>query len=142
MHAQSDSWQNLNKLHGGDKIQVVEANRTKVIGQFVSVSDTSISLDAGGTTQNILSQDVKTVKLMKNKHRLRNTLVLAGAGAGIGAGIGAAAHKSCPSTQSFCFDIGGRTFPAIIGGTIGLIGGGVVGVLLPSHETVYTVNPH
>ncbi|HWE83829.1 MAG TPA: hypothetical protein VG267_02715 [Terracidiphilus sp.] len=117
-------------------------NSTKVTGAFVNVSDASISLEAGGTTQNILSQDVKSVKLMKNKHRLRNTLIVAGAGAGIGAGIGAAAHKSCPSTQTFCLDIGGRTFPAAIGGVIGLIGGGVIGALLPSHETVYAVNPH
>lgn len=140
--AQSNSWENLNHLHAGDKIQVLEMNSTKVTGAFVNVSDASISLEAGGVTQNIRSQDVKSVKLMKNKHRLRNTLILAGAGAGIGAGIGAAAHKSCPSTQTFCLDIGGRTVPAAIGGVIGLLGGGVIGALLPSHETVYEVNPH
>ncbi len=141
LQAQGQSWENLTKLHTGDKIQVLELNSTKVSGKFVSVSDGSISLEADGT-QNIQKQDVKSVKLMRNKHRLRNTLIVAGVGAGVGAGIGAAAHHSCPSTEEFCFDIGGRTFPAAIGATIGLIGGGVIGAFLPSHETVYTVNPH
>ncbi|HEY2860465.1 MAG TPA: hypothetical protein VGJ21_18745 [Terracidiphilus sp.] len=139
LQAQGKSWANLSKLQAGDKVQVLEMNSTNVTGKFVSVTDASILLDAKGTTQTVLSQDVKSVKLMRNKHRLRNTLLLAGAGAGVGAGIGAAVHKSCPSTQTFCFDIGGRSFPAAIGGTIGLIGGGVIGAFLPSHETVYEV---
>jgi hypothetical protein len=51
---------------------------------------------------------------MENKHRLRNTLV-AGVGAGVGAGIG-----------------------AVLGG----LGGAVVGILLPSHSTIYQVSSH
>jgi hypothetical protein len=142
LQAQGKTWANLNQIQAGDKIQVLEMNSTRVTGKFVSVSATSISLEAAGTTQNVLSQDVKSVKLMKNKHRLRNALIVGGAGAGIGAGIGAATHKGCPSTQTFCFDIGGRSFPAAIGAAIGLLGGGVAGAFLPSHETVYAVNPH
>jgi hypothetical protein len=142
VQAQGKAWDNLTKLHTGDKIQVLEMNSTKVTGKFVNISDESISLEDGGATQNIQRPDVKSVTLMKNKHRLRNTLIVAGAGAGIGAGIGAASHKSCSSSQTFCFDIGGRGVPAAFGAAIGLLGGGVIGALLPSRETVYTVNPH
>ena len=133
------NWENLKALHAGDKIQVRELNSTKVTGAFSVFSDASISLMADGTSQVIQKQDVQSVKLMKNRHRLRNTLILAGVGAGVGAGIGAAQHKSCPSTQTFCLDIGGRTFPAAIGGMIGLLGGGIAGALLPSHEVIYTL---
>jgi len=78
---------------------------------------------------------------MENKHRLRNTIIVAGVGAGVGAGIGAALHKSC-SSQSFCVDIGGAALPAGVGAVIGGVGGAVVGVLLPSHTTIYHVSSH
>jgi hypothetical protein len=82
------------------------------------------------------------VKRTKSEHRLRNTLILAGAGAGVGAGMGAGAHHSCPSTQTFCFDIGGRSLPAGIGAVVGLLGGAAIGALLPAHETIYSMRSH
>jgi hypothetical protein len=141
LHAQHDpaNWENLKALHAGDKIQVREVNSTKVTGAFSDFSDASMSLLAGGTSQVILKQDVESVKLMKNRHRLRNSLILAGVGAGVGAGIGAAQHQSCSSSQTFCLDIGGRSLPAAIGGVLGLLGGGIAGALLPSHEMIYTL---
>jgi len=144
LHAQSRpaNWDNLNSLHAGDKIQVRETNAKKVTGKFLSVSDASISLEADGASQSIQKQEVESVKWMKNRHRLRNALILGGVGAGIGAGIGAAAHKSCSSTQAFCLDIGGRSLPAAVGGTVGLLGGATIGALLPSHQTVYSLNGH
>jgi hypothetical protein len=81
------------------------------------------------------------VKLLENKHRLRNTLIVAGVGAGVGAAIGAASHKSC-SSQSFCLDIGGSALPAGGGAVLGGVGGAVVGALLPSHSTIYRVSSH
>jgi hypothetical protein len=134
------TWENLNKLHQGDKIQVLEMNKTKVTGAFSSVSDAAISLQGNGSPQTIQRQEVLSVKLMRNKHRLRNTLIVAGAGAGVGAGIGAATFHPCPSTQTFCFQIGGRSLPAGIGAVAGFLGGAVVGALLPEHETVYRMN--
>jgi hypothetical protein len=142
LHAQRKpaNWEDLKTLHSGDKIQVREMNSKKVTGAFLNFSDVAISLQADGASQSIQKQEVESVKLMKNRHRLRNTLILAGAGAGVGAGIGAAAYRSCPSTQTFCLDIGGRSLPAGVGGILGLLGGAAIGVLLPSHETVYTLN--
>ena len=107
-------------------------------GNFVSVSDTAISYRETTGEQSIPKQDVLSVKLMEHKHRLRNTLIVAGVGAGVGAGIGAALHKPC-SSQSFCLDIGGAALPAGIGAVAGGVGGAVVGILLPSHSTIYQV---
>jgi hypothetical protein len=114
--AQTDraSWANLSGLQPGQRIQVVGTTSKKHSGNFVSISDTAISYREANGEQSIPRQDVLSVKLMKNKHRLRNTLIVAGVGAGVGAGIGAATHKGC-SSQSFCLDFGGAALPAGIG---------------------------
>jgi hypothetical protein len=141
--AQTDraSWANLSGLQPGQRIQVVGITSKKHSGNFVSISDTAISYRETNGEQSIPKQDVVSVKLLDHKHRLRNTLIVAGVGAGVGAGIGAALHKSC-SSQSFCLDIGGAALPAGVGAVVGGLGGAVVGVLLPSHTTIYQVSPH
>jgi hypothetical protein len=135
------SWTNLSALHAGQKIQVVEMNSKKHSGTFVIVSDAAITYQDPTGEWAIQHQDVRSVKLMKNNHRLRNTLIGAGVGGGIGAGIGAATYRPC-SSQSFCIEPGGRGLPAGIGAVIGLAGGAAVGVLLPSHNMVYRVPSH
>jgi hypothetical protein len=135
------SWANLRGLQPGQRIQVVGMTSKKHSGNFVSVSDTAISYREKNGEQSIPKQDVASVKLTEHKHRLRNTLILAGLGAGVGAGIGAAQHKSC-SSQSFCLDIGGAALPAGVGAVVGGMGGAVVGILLPSHSTIYQVSTH
>jgi hypothetical protein len=141
--AQADqaSWANLSGLRPGQKIRVVGITPKKLSGNFVSVSDTAISYRETTGAQSIPKRDVLSVKLMEDKHRLRNTLIVAGVGAGVGAGIGAALHKPC-SSQSFCLDIGGAALPAGIGAVLGGVGGAVVGFLLPSHSTIYQVSSH
>jgi hypothetical protein len=141
--AQTDaaSWANLSGLQPGQKIQVVGMTSKKHSGTFVSISGTTISYREKNGEQSIPKQDVLSVKLLQHKHRLRNTLIVAGVGAGVGAGIGAALHKGC-SSQSFCLDIGGAALPAAVGAVIGGLGGAVVGVLLPSHSTIYQVSSH
>ena len=131
------SWENLATLHRGDRIQVRQVNSTKITGEFMSVTDGAISLQTDANEQSIDRSSVKSVKLMKNKHRLRNSLLLAATGAGIGAGIGAAQHHGCSSTQTFCLDFGGRSWPAGFGAVIGFLGGGTIGAFLPSHQVVY-----
>jgi hypothetical protein len=141
--AQTDraSWANLSGLQPGQRIQVVGMTSKKHSGNFVSISDTAISYRETNGEQSIPKLEVVSVKLMEHKHRLRNTLIVAGVGAGVGAGIGAALHKSC-SSQSFCLDVGGAALPAGIGAVVGGVGGAVVGILLPSHSTIYQVSPH
>jgi len=136
------NWENLNTLRAGEKIQVRAVTKAKVTGTFLNFTEAAISIQGETGPQTIRRQDVRNVKWMRNKHRLRNALILGGVGAGAGAGIGAAAHHPCPSTQSFCFDIGGRSLPAGIGAVAGLLGGATVGALLPTHETLYSVSLH
>lgn len=133
------SWANLSGLQPGQKIQIVDMNSKKHSGTFVSASGTALSYQDSAGEQTIQKQDVSSVKLMKKKHRLRNTLIGGAVGAGAGAGIGAATNHPC-SSQSFCVQPIGKGGAAGIGAVVGFVGGAVVGVLLPSHEVIYSVN--
>jgi hypothetical protein len=95
----------LSTLHAGQKIQVVEMNSKKHSGTFVNFSDTAISFQDTAGEQTIPKQDLRRVKLMENKHRLRNTLIGAGVGAGAGTVIGAASFQPCSPSQSSVFNL-------------------------------------
>jgi hypothetical protein len=133
----SAQWDKINKLQAGQKIQILEVNSKKDSGTFLSVSDQTISLQGKSGQQTIQRQDVASVKLMENKHRLRNTAIGGALGAGLGAGIGAAAYRGCNPAQSFCFNPIGRGGEAGIFAVVGLAGGAIVGALWPSHELIY-----
>jgi hypothetical protein len=138
------SWENLSTLQAGQKIQVVEMNSKKDSGALLNISPTAISLQEKSGEQTIQRQDVRSVKLMENRHRLRNTLIGAGVGAGAGAGIGAALDhppKPCPPDVLCLGGLGddNRGLAALVFGAIGLVGGAVVGALLPSHKMIYHV---
>lgn len=128
------SWENLNMLQAGEKIQVVEMNSKKVSGTFVNISDAVISLQEGAGPHAIQRQDVRSVKLMKAQHRLRNVLIGGAVGAGAGAGITAASWENHGFT-------GGKGTGATVGAVIGFAGGAIVGALVPSHKTIYRANP-
>jgi outer membrane lipoprotein SlyB len=125
-------WSNLGALHPGDKIRLVEADSKSVSGAFQSFSDNSLSIQNKAGAQTIDRKDIRSVKLLKNVHRMRNTLIGAGVGAGAGAGIGAAGWES----HGF---LGGKGAGAAVGAVIGTVGGAVVGAVLPSHATIYTM---
>jgi hypothetical protein len=131
------AWENLSALQAGQKIQVVEMNSKKVSGRFVSVSDKAISLEEAAGQQTIQRQDVRSVKLMKREHLVRDALIGAGVGAGVGAAIGAASYSPCKPSQSFCIDPVGRGGAAGIVAVIGGVAGAVVGALVPNHKTIY-----
>jgi hypothetical protein len=127
------AWENLSALQAGHKVQVVEMNSKKVSGAFVNVTDAGISLQGPGGEQTISRQEVRSVKLMENKHRLRNTLIGAAIGAGVGAGIGAGVKGQVgPILTS-----PDRYKGAGVGAVIGVVPGAIIGALLPSHQTIY-----
>jgi hypothetical protein len=125
------SWENLSALGAGHKVEVVEMNSKKVSGAFVNFTDAGISLQGAGGEQTIPRQDVRRVKLMENKHRLRNTAI--GAAIGAAAGAGALAGLVNGSEGGFNFTAQG----AGIGAGAGAVIGAIVGALWPSHQTVY-----
>jgi hypothetical protein len=126
------SWQNLNSLHQGERIQVVEKNSRKVSGTFLNVSEASISVQDQAGSQALQKQDVVRVRLMKNKHRLRNTFIGAGVGAGVGAVTGAGWNNGFFPRDR----VAGILAAAF------LVPGAVVGALVPDHSTIYNVGSH
>ena len=129
------NWDNLRSLAPGQKIQVVATTSKKSSGAFVDVSDTAIVFTQPNGNRTLQKQDVRSVKLMKSGHHLRNTLIGAGIGAGAGAGITAAAWES----NGF---LGGKGAGAAVGTVIGGVAGAIVGAVLPSHNTVYFASSH
>jgi hypothetical protein len=127
------AWENLSTLQAGHRIEVVEMNSKKVSGAFVNVTDAGISLQGQGGAETIPRQDVRSVKLMENKHRLRNTLIGAAIGAGVGAGIGAGATGH-PGNILLSVD---KSKGAAAGAGIGVVAGAIIGALCPSHQTIY-----
>ena len=130
------SWANLNMLQPGQKIQVVEMSSKRSSGRFVGATDVAITLQARSGEQTFQKQNSRFVWLMKNKHRLRNSLVGAGVGGGIGAGIGAATGGPC-KVPSSCFFYLTRPQQAAVFAVPGIVIGAAVGALLPTHEVIY-----
>jgi hypothetical protein len=126
----SSSWANLSALHTGQKIQVVESNSQKHTGNFESVSDSAISIRVATGEASVPRQDVRSVKLMENRHRMRNLLIGTGIGAGSGAGIGAAAWESSGYLR-------GKGTGAALGTGLGGLTGLIVGSVWQTHETIY-----
>lgn len=142
--AQTDesSWANLSALQPGQKIQIVDMKSKKHSGTFVSHSNSEISYRDTAGEQTLQKPDVRIVKLMANKHRLRNAIIGGAVGAGAGAGIGAATFHPCSASQTLCIQPVGRGGIAGIGAVVGLATGAVVGALLPSHKVIYRADSH
>jgi hypothetical protein len=127
------SWSNLSTLQAGQKIQVTGADSKTHSGIFVSATDSGLSLQEAGGEQTMQRPDVRSVKLMENRHRLRNALIGAAVGAGAGAGITAGTWEN----HGF---LGDKGTGAAVGAVIGAAAGAVVGAIWPSHKTIFRVN--
>jgi hypothetical protein len=125
----------LNGLKVGQKIQVVETNSTKHSGTFLAVSDSAVSFRDSAGEKSIPMPDIRSVSLVGTNHRFRHTLIGLGVGAGAGAGI-------CTATWESHGFLGGKGTGAAVGAGLGGLSGIVVGVLLPSHDTIYRATSH
>jgi hypothetical protein len=142
-------WAILSGLLPGQNIRVIDSSSKKHTGTLIGVSETAISMQLATGERSIQRSDVRRVQIMANKRRARNTLVGGAVGGGIGAGvgaiIGAATHKGC-SPGPFCLDLIGTGGSAGIGAAAGflsgVIAGGIIGALVPSHTTIYDAGPH
>ena len=136
-----NSWDALNTLRAGQKIEVFETNLKNHKGTFSTVTGEAIQLREGGSDVSIQKQNVLRVTLLDKSHRLRNALIFGAVGAGAGAGISAAATR-CPPPTGFSLCGVGRG--AIIGGSAvaGLLAGGGLGAAFPSHPTIYRAEHH
>ena len=82
-----DSWDNLNRLQAGHKIQVVQMNMKSLEGNFLGFSDEMISLRVKNDEVAVPREEVLRVSLRGKPKRGRNTLIIAGVGAAVGAGF-------------------------------------------------------
>jgi hypothetical protein len=142
----SASWTNLSVLHPGQKIQIIETNSKKHSGTFVSFTEIAVIYQDNAGGQTIPRPDVRRVKLMENKHRLRNVLIGGLVGAGVGAAIGAGVFHGCtpnPPSNQFPNCVGAsvsRGEGVAILAPVGFMAGAFVGAFLPSHHTIYSAN--
>lgn len=138
-----NSWDALNTLRAGERIEVFETNLKNHKGTFSAVTGEAIQLreggpsDRGDMTVAIPRQNVLRVTLLEKSHRLRNALIFGAVGAGTGAGISAGATRCSTSTGSFnlCGVGNGVIIPA--SALLGLLAGAGIGAAIPSHPTIY-----
>lgn len=126
----NSSWDVLNALRAGEKVEVVETSLKMHIGTFVGVSEETLSFREAGADQTIKKENVMRVTRLGKSHRLRNAIVFGLVGAGAGAGVGAAVHSGKGSYVP-------RAGAALVGAVVGLGGGAAIGAAVPSHDTIY-----
>ena len=127
-----DSWDNLNRLQAGQKIEVVQMDMKSLKGRFLGFSEEGISVRVKKDEVTVLHADVLRVTLRENPKRLRNVLTLAGVGTGVGLGLGIAALGAT----------GGSDSPGVVMNPAMALGaglGGALGAATPSYETIYRV---
>lgn len=127
------SWTSLNGLNAGQKLQVIEKNSTIHSGTFLSVSDSAITFREGNGERSVQKPDVRSVKL-QNQRRLRNVLI----GAGVGGGACAVFGAGTAGDRGFI----SRPAAAAVGGLLGAIVGAPVGLVISTHNTVYSAASH
>lgn len=131
------SWQNLQQLATGQKIEVIKTKNGPVRGTFISFADQSITLREKQQEIAISRADVSRVRLLPAKRR-RYALIGAAVGAGAGAGAGAGIGASVANESGGDFK---NLKPAIIAVTAGL--GALIGAVVGSvaggrHTTIYS----
>ncbi|HWR15626.1 MAG TPA: hypothetical protein VN577_12410 [Terriglobales bacterium] len=85
VQAQTSRWEDLEQIHGGAKIEVVERSLKSTSGNFVRVSQADLTLEVKGKEVTIQKEQVRRVSVVRTK-RKRNALIGLAAGAGAGAG--------------------------------------------------------
>ncbi len=131
------SWDNLNRLQAGQKVQVVQMDMKSLKGRFLGFTEETISVRVKKDEVAVARADVLRISLRGKPRRTRNTLIGLGTGAGIGLAVGAgvdAASKE-PNCTFLCLpNIGKQVFTPL-----GFLIGGVVGVLIPipGYRTIY-----
>jgi hypothetical protein len=130
--AAEGDWSSLSQLKAGDRIHVVQTNKTTVSGQFRSSSADNLVIQSDGADQAIPRNSVVRVSLKTNPHRVRNGIILGVVGGLAGAGA-MRFGIACAETNDGCTN----TKIAAVGGAAG---GAAIGALLPGGSTtIYRV---
>jgi hypothetical protein len=127
---QSDSWDNLRKLHRGQKIEVVDMKLKSFQGTFISYSQDMVSLHVGSNDISIPRSDVVRVT-NREQHRFRDAFIGAGLSAALGAGIGGAISATADKSEV--------QYGTGVGLLVGMAAGAALGATVPSSETLYRI---
>ena len=130
------SWDNLNGLQAGQKIQIVQMDMKSLKGKFLGLTEETISVRVKQDEVAVARADVLRISLRGKPKRLRNTVIGMGIGAGLGLAVGAGADARSggdPVSLGIGPDLGKRIFTPL-----GFLIGGVAGVAIPpSYQTIY-----
>ncbi len=131
------SWENLQQLRVGQKIEVVDTNLKKLKGTFLSFSEEAISLRVKKQEVGIQRPNVLRVSLREKSKRLRNALI----GMAIGAGAGVAVVEICAQASSGLSPCLGQDFRGIAYAILvpvgGAVGAGIGAAVPPGYQTIY-----
>ncbi len=129
------SWDNLNRLQAGQKVQVVQMDMKSLKGNFLGFTDEMISLRVKKDEVAVPREDVFRVSVRGKRKRGLSALLGAGLGAALGAIIGVAVGSG--------FHEAGETGVFVLVFTpIGAGAGAGVGAAVPfmgGYETIYRV---
>ena len=118
-------WSNLKQLHPDEKIEVVDMKLAKVKGLFQGFSEDTFTLKVEQKAVVLQRSEVYRVTSLEHPKRARNALIGLGVGTGVVGIIAAAAGDSVETAGT----------AAVFWSA--LIGGPVIGALIPSYPTIY-----
>ncbi len=130
------SWENLQQVRMGQKIEVVDTNLKKLKGTFLSFSDEAISLRVKKQEVGVQRPNVLRVSMREKSKRLRNALI----GLAIGAGAGVAAAEIFVRTDQPIARFRGeyRSIAYAVLVPVGLgVGAGIGAAFPPGYQTIY-----
>jgi hypothetical protein len=123
--AAGHSWEDLQQLNQGRRIRVFLLDRGSFTGTFVGCTAESLTLRDRGADRAVPRAQVRKVTTGSRPRRLRNTLIGLGIGAGSG---GLVVWKATDASERWGYGIAAA---------IMVVGGTVIGAVLPANRTVY-----
>lgn len=126
--ADTAQWVNLQTLHPGDRIGIIQSDHKRIEGRFNHVGDSGITIDAG---QEITLTQNQVVRVYKRPRLTHAKWAMVGAGLGL---IGGAIINGTAG-QRFTNEGGDITAGALLGGAG--VGAGVAALIGGRYKTVY-----
>jgi hypothetical protein len=122
------TWENLNRVKIGNVIKVVLTGAKSYQSTYQSFTDEEILMLQESGMQHISRKDILRISAKLPEHRRRNALIGFASGAAVELGVGAIVDSASKKTGF------GPDVPAgmIIGSTLGVLGGTLVGVFCPT----------